>query len=130
MGFEGFIESIMPEVAPFGIEATIFEPGTIRTDFGATAVLSPAIAAYDASPARMIRNACESLQGGATGLSRSKGDPAKMAQVIIDSAAQSPAPKRVAMGSDAYQGLGAVYRERAAALEAQQELALSTDYQP
>lgn len=61
-GIEGFIESTAQEVEPFGIEATIFEPGAIRTGFGAKAALSPAIAAYDDTPARGIRSRAESLR--------------------------------------------------------------------
>jgi NAD(P)-dependent dehydrogenase (short-subunit alcohol dehydrogenase family) len=118
-GIEGFIESVAQEVAPFGIEATIFEPGAIRTDFGANAVLSPVIAAYDGTPAGGIRS-----QSSAA----SPGDPAKMAKVIIDSVDRSPAPKRVVMGSDSYHMLSAAYHERAASLETQKELAFSTDF--
>jgi NAD(P)-dependent dehydrogenase (short-subunit alcohol dehydrogenase family) len=127
-GIEGFIESTALEVAPFGIEVTIFEPGSIRTDFSAKASLSPAIAAYDGTPARGIRSRVESVRDAGEKSSTSPGDPAKMAKVIIDSVDQSPAPKRVVMGSDAYNGLTAAYRERAASLETQKALALSTDF--
>ncbi len=127
-GIEGFIESTAQDVAPFGIEATIFEPGGIRTDFGATAALSPAIAAYDGTPARGIRSRAESARGAGAESSTAPGDPAKMAKVIIASVDQSPAPKRVVMGSDSYNFLGAAYRERAASLEEQKALASSTDF--
>jgi NAD(P)-dependent dehydrogenase (short-subunit alcohol dehydrogenase family) len=127
-GIEGFIESTALEVAPFGIEMTIFEPGSIRTDFSAKASLSPAIAAYDGTPARGIRSRVESVQDTVEKSSTSLGNPAKMAKVIIDSVDQSPAPKRVVMGSDAYNGVSAAYRERAASLETQKALAFSTDF--
>ncbi len=51
-----------------------------------------------------------------------------MAMAMIDSVAQSSAPKRVVMGSDIYDILLSTYRERAAALEAQKTLAFSTDF--
>jgi NAD(P)-dependent dehydrogenase (short-subunit alcohol dehydrogenase family) len=127
-GIEGFIESTALEVAPFGIEMTIFEPGSIRTDFSAKASLSPAIAVYDGTPARGIRSRVESVQNTVEKSSTSLGDPAKMAKVIIDSVDQSPAPKRVVMGSDAYSGISAAYRERAASLETHKALAFSTDF--
>ncbi len=127
-GIEGFIESTAQDVAPFGIEATIFEPGQIRTDFGMTAALSPALAAYEGTPARGIRGAVESRRGAGAGSSTGAGDPAKMAKVMIDSVDQSPAPKRVVMGSNSYDMLSAAYRERAEALEAQKTLAFSTDF--
>jgi NAD(P)-dependent dehydrogenase (short-subunit alcohol dehydrogenase family) len=118
-GIEGFIESTALEVAPFGIEMTIFEPGTIRTDFGAKATLAPAIAAYDSTPARGIRSGAESARNAGAESSAGTGDPAKMAKVMIDSVDRSPAPKRVVMGSDAYDGISASYHERAASLEMQ-----------
>lgn len=124
-GIEGFIESLIPEVAPFGIEATLFEPGAIRTDFGRSGALPPAIEAYQNTPANAMRQGVEFLRGND---SPAQGDPAKMAQVMIDSVEQSPAPKRVVMGSDVYDALLAVYRERAEALEAQRDVAFSTDF--
>ena len=33
-GIEGFVETVAKEVAPFGIELTIVEPGPTKTDFG------------------------------------------------------------------------------------------------
>jgi len=127
-GIEGFIEATALDVAPFGIEATIFEPGSIRTDFGMGAPMSPALAAYDGTPARGIRGMVESAQGANVKPPTSPGDPAKMAEVIIASAEQSPAPKRVVMGTDSYNYLKDAYRERAESLEAQKELAFSTDF--
>ncbi len=127
-GIEGFIESTAQDVAPFGIEATICEPGSIRTDFGATAAVSPAIAAYDGTPARGIRSRVESSRDAGQKSPMSPGDPAKMAKVMIDSVDQSPAPKRLVMGSDAYNMLSAAYRDRTASLETQKALASSTDF--
>jgi NAD(P)-dependent dehydrogenase (short-subunit alcohol dehydrogenase family) len=127
-GIEGFIEATAQDVAPFGIEATIFEPGAIRTDFGATGVMAPAMEAYAGTPASAMRRAAEALREKGAGHSTAGGDPSKMARVMIASAEQNPAPKRVAMGSDVYEGLLATYRSRAAELAAQKELAYSTDY--
>jgi len=125
---EGFIEATAQDVSPFGIEATIFEPGAIRTDFGGSGVLAPAHPAYDASPASAMRKAAESLRDGGAGSSTAPGDPAKMAHTIIATASQSPAPKRVVMGSDIYNWLLGAYHDRAASLEGQQTLAYSTDF--
>jgi len=127
-GIEGFIESTAQDVAPFGIEATLFEPGAIRTEFGSSGTLPPAIEAYRGTPASMMRQAVEALREAGEGSSQAGGDPAKMARVMIDSVDQSPAPKRVVMGSDVYDSLLATYRERAASLEAQREIAFSTDF--
>ncbi len=127
-GIEGFIESTAQDVAPFGIEATIFEPGAIRTDFGGKGVLAPALPDYDGTPATFMRQGVESLRASGDGSSLAGGDPAKMAQAMIDSVEQSPAPKRLVMGSDVYAPLIAAYGERAAALEDQKTIAYSTDF--
>ncbi len=127
-GIEGFIESLRPEVAPFGIEATLFEPGAIRTDFGSRGQMPPAIAAYMQSPAHYMRQAVESLRGGSELAPVAGGDPAKMAQVMIESLNQAPAPARIVMGSDIYDRLLGAYHERASALEAQKSLAYATDF--
>lgn len=127
-GIEGFIESLAIEVAPFGIETTLFEPGAIRTDFGGRGVLPPVIAAYQETPAGAMRQAAESLQEAGDGASEATGDPAKMAIVMINSLSQSPAPKRIVMGSDIYDILLSVYNERATSLEAQKTIAFSTDF--
>jgi NAD(P)-dependent dehydrogenase (short-subunit alcohol dehydrogenase family) len=127
-GIEGFIEATAQDVAPFGIEATLFEPGAIRTDFGRTGVLPPALDAYANTPAVMMRQGVEALRDAGASNAAAMGDPAKMAQVMIDSVEQSPAPKRVVMGSDVYDWLLAGYRERAAALEAQKTVAYSTNF--
>ena len=58
----------------------------------------------------------------------SGGDPAKMAAVMIASVDQKPAPRRIALGSDAYQVIRAQLTTRLEELEAQRELACSTDF--
>ena len=55
------------------------------------------------------------------------GDPRKVASAIITSADQSPAPTRLTLGSDAYALVHEALTKRLANLEAQKELAHSTD---
>jgi len=52
-GIEGFLESIIAEVAPFGIQATIVEPGGGRTSIfdAGRLVKAPELDAYKSSPA-------------------------------------------------------------------------------
>ncbi|MUL79067.1 SDR family oxidoreductase [Mycolicibacterium sp. CBMA 226] len=122
-GIEGFMEATAKDVAPFGIGVTIVEPGGARTDFRRGGVrLSEPMAAYDASPASMARNI--------PNLPPAVGDPAKMATIIIDSVDQDPAPLRIALGSDAYNFIHTGLTERLASLEAQRDLAFSTDFAP
>ena len=56
------------------------------------------------------------------------GDPAKMAAIIIASGEENPAPKRLVLGSDSYQFIHEALSDRLAALEAQKDLAMSTDF--
>jgi len=119
---EGFVEAVAQEVAPFGIEFTIIEPGPARTSFGGGLVSPPPMAVYDNTPAGEMRRA---FAGGAFAV---KGDPVKMARVMIESADIDPAPRRLTLGSDAYGRVRAALTERLAALEAQKNLAFSTDF--
>jgi NAD(P)-dependent dehydrogenase (short-subunit alcohol dehydrogenase family) len=120
-GIEGFVEAVAQEVAPFNIEFTIAEPGPAKTGFGAGLVSPPPMAIYDHTPAGEIR------RGIAAGTFEAKGDPIKMAQAMIDSVDAVPAPRRLTMGATAYASIRSALVQRMAALDAQQEIARSTD---
>ena len=51
----------------------------------------------------------------------------KMVQAMIDCVGHSPAPRRLLLGSGAYAQVRAALVDRLAALDAQREVALSTD---
>lgn len=120
-GIEGFIEAVSQEVAPFGIDFIIAEPGPARTDFGRGLVAPQPMEAYDATPSGEIRRAI------ADGTFEAKGDPAKMAQAMIDAAGQNPAPKRLALGAGSYASIRKALTERLAILDAFKEVTISTD---
>ena len=120
-GIEGFVESVAREVAPFGIQFTLVEPGPTRTNFGAALVSPPVMAVYDQTPAGEVRRAVTS---GAFGL---KGDPHKMAAQMITVATLHLAPKRLLLGSDAYDRVHAALTERLTALQQQEPQARSTE---
>jgi hypothetical protein len=110
-------------VAVFGIGCTLIESGGARTDFRhRSARVAGKLAAYDASPSRMVNRVI------ADTTRPSPGDPAKMVEAMIASVDQEPAPRRVALGSDAYQVMRAQLSARLEALEAQRALACSTDF--
>ena len=122
-GIEGFIDALAQEVAVFNIGCTLVEPGGARTNFRyQSARLSSKLDVYDASPARMAHRMIED------GTNMPIGDAAKMAAIMIDSVDQQPAPRRLALGSDAYNVMRKQLSDRLAALEAQKELAFSTDF--
>ncbi len=120
-GIEGFVEALTKEVAPFGIECTILEPGATVTNFEAGIVGPPATEVYDATPVGDVRRA---LAAKAFPI---PGDAKKMAQAFIDSVDMHPAPKRMAFGSDTYTLLREAWTERLAGLETHKQLTLSTD---
>ncbi len=120
-GVEGFVETVAQEVAPFGIEFTIVEPGATRTSFAGSLVSPPAMDVYQNTPADDVRRAV------ATDAFPMPGDAVKVAQAMIDSVDQHPAPKRLPLGSDTYRLVRAALEERLAALDAQKDVALSAD---
>lgn len=120
-GIEGFVEAVAQEVAPFGIGFTLVEPGPTRTNFGAGLVTPPPMAVYDDTPAGEVRRAL------AAGSFPILGDAGKVVEAMIASADGSPAPRRLTLGSQAYASVRVALLDRLAALEAQRDVALSTD---
>jgi NAD(P)-dependent dehydrogenase (short-subunit alcohol dehydrogenase family) len=121
-GLEGFLDSIGQELAPFKIGVTIMEPGGARTNFRfGGAQLGTPIEAYKGTPAAMVHTMIKDTSR------LPPGDPARMAKIIIDTVEQIPAPKRIALGSDAYGAIHKALTDRLAVLEAQKHLAFSTD---
>lgn len=120
-GIEGFVEAVATEVASFGIEFTIVEPGPAKTSFGEGIVKSTPMAIYDNTPAGDVRRA---LEAGSFAV---KGDPDKMVQAMIDSVKRTPAPLRLTLGSDAFDRVRAGLSKRLAELDAQKDIARSTE---
>lgn len=123
-GIEGFMEATAKDVAPFGIEVTIVEPGGADTGFRSSgARVATPLAAYNASPASATRGLTISDRP-------SPGDPVKIASAIIASADRTPAPLRLTLGSDSYQIIHGALSDRLAALDEQRDLAFTTDVSP
>lgn len=118
---EGFVESVALEVAPFGIEFTLVEPGPTRTNFGAALVRPPAMAEYEQTPAGEVRKAI------AEGTFPLTGDPQKMARIMLEIVDVDPAPTRLLLGSGAYERVRNALVQRLAELEQYQALAMSTE---
>ena len=125
-GIEGFYESAAMELAPFGIEVTLVEPGGSRTNFNRAIVLSEPIPAYEG----IVGQVRSMLTGDPDAEFVRKaviGEPAKVARAIIDCVDVSPAPRRLTLGSNAYEAITAAWHDRLAALEGQRDLAYSMD---
>ncbi|MDR7080779.1 NAD(P)-dependent dehydrogenase (short-subunit alcohol dehydrogenase family) [Arthrobacter ginsengisoli] len=96
-GVEGWAESLAPEVAPFGIRTMIVEPGFFRTE-----LLTPESTRYAKSTiedyaerTRQTVAAWQSMDG------RQGGDPAKLANALVELAQLDEPPLRFAAGADA-----------------------------
>ena len=96
-GLEGWMESLQPEVAPFGIATTIVNPGFFRTDLltqESATYAAPSIADYADRHAERVQW-YESMNG------QQAGDPAKLARALITIASQEQPPRRFIAGADA-----------------------------
>jgi NAD(P)-dependent dehydrogenase (short-subunit alcohol dehydrogenase family) len=123
---EGFTESVMGEVAPFGIGITLVEPGNVRTAFGAALTIAAPIEAYADTPVGHVRQYIEAAGGNLTG--DALGNPARVAEAIIAVSVQSPAPERLVLGSDAYSAIRAALTSRLSQLDAGKAVSESTDF--
>jgi len=118
---EGWIESLTPEVAPFGITTTIVNPGFFRTDLltpESTSYAEPSIDDYAEKTKQTITawNGMNGLQGG---------DPAKLAQALITIASEAQPPRRFIAGADAIATVEQKIAELQAQIDAYRDLSAS-----
>jgi len=115
---EGWIESLAPEIAPFGIRTMLVEPGFFRTELltnDSTTYAEPTIDDY-AERTRQIVAAWKSMDG------KQGGDPAKLAEALVTLAALKEPPARFAAGADAVQTFEAKAHALLAQAQAHREL--------
>ena len=96
-GVEGWMESLTPEVAPYGIRTMLVEPGFFRTDLltpESTSYAEPVIADY-AERTRQTVTAWNGMNG------RQGGDPVRLATALIRLVGSDEPPLRWAAGADA-----------------------------
>jgi len=123
-GLEGFMEGLAPEVAPFGIRTMLVEPGFFRTELlspQSTQYAEPSIEDYAERTAATVQ-VWQGMDG------KQGGDPAKLADALVQLAALEEPPVRFAAGADAVE----TFHEKARALLAQaaahRELSVSLAY--
>lgn len=110
---EGWMESLSPEVAPFGIRTMLVEPGFFRTDLlenSSTTWPAPTIDDY-AQRTKDTVEAWQAMNG------KQGGDPAKLARALVHLASGDDPPLRWVAGADAV----ATVEQKAAMLLAQVE---------
>lgn len=120
-GLEGWIESLTPEIAPFGIRTMLVEPGFFRTELltaDSTTYAAPSIADY-AERTKETVAAWSGMDG------KQGGDPAKLAKAIVQLAGLDQPPARFAGGADALQTFEAKAQSLLAQADAHRALSAS-----
>jgi NAD(P)-dependent dehydrogenase (short-subunit alcohol dehydrogenase family) len=116
----GFSSVLAAEVAPLGIRVTVLEPGGMETDWaGSSMQVAPV-----SEPYRSTVGASAAMHDSE---SVALGDPAKVAQVVLQVAEMDDPPLRLILGSEAYAYAIAAARAQAASDVRWQELSASTD---
>jgi NAD(P)-dependent dehydrogenase (short-subunit alcohol dehydrogenase family) len=120
-GVEGWIESLTPEVAPFGIRTMLVEPGFFRTELltpESTNYAEPSIDDYAERTEQTVAvwNGMNGQQGG---------DPAKLAEALVRLAGGDEPPLRFAAGADAVETVEQKARDMLAQVDAYRDLSTS-----
>ena len=123
-GLEGWMESLAPEVEPFGIHTTIVNPGFFRTE-----LLSPESTTFaelsieDYAERTKVQNEWWKAQHH-----QQSGDPARLAQALLSIVSQTQPPRRFIAGVDVI----TIAEQKAAALQEQanadREIAMTTTF--
>lgn len=128
-GLEGWMEALQPEVAPFGINTTIVNPGFFRTELltqESTTYAEPSIKDY--AERHIARREWYEAQNR-----RQSGDPVKLAQALLTIVSQEPPPVRFIAGADAIAVAEQKVKDLQAQVDAYRDLSTSLaldDLQP
>jgi NAD(P)-dependent dehydrogenase (short-subunit alcohol dehydrogenase family) len=118
---DGWMESLAPELEPFGIHTTVVNPGFFRTELLTTESTNYAPASIEdyAEQSATNREFFESMNG------QQGGDPAKLAQALLTITGEQPPPLRFIAGADAIAGAEAALAARQQQVDAYRELSTS-----
>jgi NAD(P)-dependent dehydrogenase (short-subunit alcohol dehydrogenase family) len=118
---DGWMESLAPELEPFGIHTTVVNPGFFRTELLTTESTNYAPASIEdyAEQSAAHREFFESMNG------KQGGDPAKLAQALVIIADEQSPPLRFIGGADAIAGAEASLAARQQQIDAYRELSTS-----
>ena len=118
----GFTESIAKELHGFGVHAVAVEPGSMRTNWAASAATATPtlLPEYEPSVGRVI-GILKALAG------HEIGDLARYAEAIFGLSRADELPHHLILGSDALSAIRAAEHARDEAARAWEEITLSTD---
>ena len=120
-GVEGWIESLSFEVAPFGISTMLVEPGFFRTE-----LLTPESTNYAKSSIEDYAERTEQTVAAWNSMNGQQGgDPAKLANALVQLAGQEEPPLRWVAGADAVATAEQKARDLLAQADAYRELSSS-----
>jgi NAD(P)-dependent dehydrogenase (short-subunit alcohol dehydrogenase family) len=121
---DGWMESLAPEIAPFGIHTTTVNPGFFRTELltkDSTSYADPSIEEY------AERNAAHRVFF--TGMNGNQvGDPAKLAKALLRITELEQPPFRFIAGADAIAAAEEALAERQRQIDAFRELSTALDH--
>jgi len=120
-GVDGWMESLAPEIAPFGIHTTVVNPGFFRTELLTTESTNYAPASIEDYT---LRNAAQhEFWNGMNG--KQGGDPAKLARALLTIAELEQPPFRFIAGADALAQAEEKLAERRQQIDAHRDLSSS-----
>jgi NAD(P)-dependent dehydrogenase (short-subunit alcohol dehydrogenase family) len=121
---EGWIESLTPEVEPFGIRTMLVEPGYFRT-----ALLTPESTTYAEPSLDDYAERTEQAVAARKGMNgQQPGDPAKLAAALLGVAREQDPPRRWIAGADAVAAVEQKARDLLDQADAYRELSSSLAY--
>jgi NAD(P)-dependent dehydrogenase (short-subunit alcohol dehydrogenase family) len=120
-GVDGWMESLAPEVEPFGIHTTVVNPGFFRTELLTKESTNYAPMSIEGYAERNVarREFYESMNG------KQGGDPAKLAQAMLTITDQEQPPFRFIAGADAIELAEEKLAERQQQIDAYRDLSSS-----
>ncbi len=118
---DGWMESLAPEIAPFGIHTTVVNPGFFRTELLSeeSTNYAPATIEDYAERSTAMRELYESTHG------KQPGDPTKLAEALVTIAGEEQPPFRFIAGADAIAQAEQKLAERQAQIDAYRDLSMS-----